>query len=101
MLNDQSMLGTTGADQMPEMAPQEPQMGGPPPPGQMPPPPEPVNPEEQVLLVVDFALSETNLAKRLVGKEDKDGNVILEKMASELIEGYEDDERSREPWMEK
>lgn len=95
MMNDQSMLGTTGSEQMPGMAQPEPQMGG------MPAQPEPQNPESFIKNIVDFALSETNLAKKLVGKEDKDGNVILEKMAADLIQGYKTDEQSREPWMEK
>jgi len=95
MMNDQSMLGTTGSEQMPGMAQPEPQMGG------MPAQPEPQNPETFIKNIVDFALSETNIAKRLVDKEDKDGNNVLEKMAATLIQGYKDDEQSREPWMEK
>ena len=95
MMNDQSMLGTTGSEQMPGMAQPEPQMGG------VPAQPEPQNPESLIKNIVDFALSETNIAKRLVDKEDKNGDNVLEKMAASLIQGYKDDEQSREPWMEK
>lgn len=95
MMNDQSMLGTTGSEQMPGMAQPEPQMGG------QPATPEPQNPESFIKNIVDFALSETNLAKKLVDKEDKDGNNILEKMAQDLLQGYKADEQSRGPWLEK
>lgn len=103
MMNDHSMLGQTGSEQMPGMAPPEPQMGGEPQmqPGMAPPMQEPMDPMAQIGAFVDFALSETNLAKKLVDKEDKDGNVILNKMASELLEGYREDELSRQPWLEK
>jgi chaperonin GroES len=51
--------------------------------------------------VVDYALSVANLAKGLVDKEDKEGNNILDKMGSEVFEGYQQDEASRADWLKK
>jgi chaperonin GroES len=49
--------------------------------------------------IVDFALSEINLAKKLRNK--KEGSTpVLEKMASQILEGYERDERSRQKWLD-
>ena len=71
MMNTQSMLGTTGEDQMPGMAQAEPQLG------QGMAPPEPVDPDAQMENYIDFANSEDNLAKKILDKEDKDCNNIL------------------------
>lgn len=97
MMNTQSMLGNNiDGEGMPGMAQAEPQLGQ-----GMAPPQEQVDPSTQAGNYLDYALSSTNLAKKLVGKEDKEGNVILDKMAAELLAGYKSDEQSREGWMEK
>ncbi len=92
----QEMLGPQAADGMPGVAQPEPQMG------QMP--QQPVEqPDEatQMTNLVDWALSETNLAKKLVDKEDDDGVLILDKISQKIIAGYKADEESRTPWMER
>lgn len=81
---------------MPGVAQQEPQMGQ-----GMSPPMAPPDPQAQIGNYIDYALSDTNLAKKLVDKEDKDGNNVLECMAEELLTGYRADEQSREGWLEK
>lgn len=92
----QEMLGPQGADQMPGPAMPEPQMGQEP---QQPSPPP--DPQAQIGNYVDSALSDTNLAKKLKDKTDKDGNDVLTCMASELLAGYLSDERSREGWLDR
>lgn len=49
--------------------------------------------------IVDFALSEINLAKKLKNKEEH-GQKVLDHMASKILEGYEADERSRQAWLD-
>jgi len=96
MMSGQEMFGPTGSEGMPGVAQQEPQMG------QMPQQmPEQPDPAEQMRGFVDSALSETNLAKNLIDKLDKDGNDVLRTMAAELMAGYTADEQSREHWLEK
>lgn len=102
----QEMMGPAGADNMPGVAPPEQQMGQPDP--NQPPQPgmagqaaPPQDPQDQMKNLVDFALSDTNLAKKLVDKKDKDGNDILASMASEVLAGYKADELSREGWVER
>lgn len=50
--------------------------------------------------MVSFALSEVNLAKHLRDHK-KDGQKLLDEMATKIIEGYEIDEASRKDWMDK
>lgn len=87
---------------------QDPNMGMPVPPQGMQPQGEapigPEGPETEDLLdnIVDFALSEINLAKKLKNKKDKDtGNLLLNEIANKVLTGYEADEQSREAWVEK
>lgn len=85
-------------DGMPGMAPQAP------PPDMMSPMEDPTGeaPEvenDNLENIIDFALSQANLAKKLKDKEDKEGNNILDRMGQELFEGYTNDESSREAWL--
>lgn len=50
--------------------------------------------------MVSFALSEVNLAKH-IRDHKKDGQKLLDEMATKIIEGYEIDEASRKDWMDK
>ncbi|MHB8603598.1 MAG: hypothetical protein ACYC9R_13265, partial [Nitrosotalea sp.] len=50
---------------------------------------------------IDLALSETNLAKKLKSRKDKDGVRILEKIGQEIQRAVKEDENSREDWMKQ
>lgn len=92
MLNDQSMLGQIPGEQLPgvaQPAPEQPMMQAPPP-----------DPMDQVGNYIDYALSDTNLARKLENKKNKDGQDTLTVMAAEIMQGYRDDEQSREKWLE-
>jgi chaperonin GroES len=52
------------------------------------------NPFENLL---DYALSQANLAKNVLKKED--GQAILDQMGDKIYTGYMDDENSRKDWM--
>ena len=58
------------------------------------------SPQDPQTDMLDYALSQANLAKSLVGKKDKDGDDILDKMGQKIYQGYTDDEASRSDWME-
>lgn len=46
---------------------------------------------------IDFALSQANLAKHL--RKKKDGQQLLDKIGSDVVRGYQEDEASRQEWM--
>ena len=78
--------------QMPQMGMEQPMQGG----------PEAPDMEDQMDNLMDFALSELNLAKRLKNKRDKKtNNLILDEMGERIVQGYLDDEESRAGWMER
>ena len=80
-----------------------------PPPGMMPPEqmeqppigPEPMEDEDRLDNIVDYALSEINIAKKLKNKKGKDGGLLLEEIGNRVVEGYLVDEESRKGWMER
>lgn len=101
MMNTQSMMGQMPPESVPGVA----QPGPPIDQAQLPMDPtggmaEPESEEEQLGDFVDFALSESNLAKKYKDKEDDQGN-ILDRMGAEIYQGYMDDEDSRTDWMER
>ena len=96
MMNTQSMLGNNiDGEGMPGMAQPEEQLG------QNMEAPSAPDPEEQLESYIDFANSEANLAKKFRNKKDKQGNSVLDYMASEVLAGYRADETSRQEWLEK
>lgn len=56
--------------------------------------------QEKMEDVVNNALSSLNLAKKLKNKKLPDGTLLLEKMGTEIFEGYVVDEASRCDWRE-
>jgi chaperonin GroES len=56
--------------------------------------------QEQIENLMDSAREDANLAKKYKDKKDKDGNEILEVMASELVAAISDDIMSRSAWMD-
>lgn len=52
--------------------------------------------DEQTEAYLDYALSQANLAKKL--NKSKKGQQILQDIAEEMVQGYEEDERSRADW---
>ena len=112
MQNTQSMMGDPSMSAPPTPmgggeAPMDPAMAGqmsPPAapdaqmgPGAMPPMEGEYGAPEEDLGWVDFALSQLNLAKKL--NKSKKGREQLDKIGAEVVRGYEEDERSREDWM--
>jgi chaperonin GroES len=99
-------MGQPGMD--PAMGPQGPMGGGMPPMGGQPPMGQPPmmgdemggeDPSEEAFeKALDYAMQDSNIAKRLSSK--KDGKETLLKMGEEIIKGYKDDEESRKDWME-
>lgn len=71
--------------------------------GEMPPPAGPMedNSNEIAMMSIESTVLDHNLAKKLKNKKDKDGNLILEKMAHELLEGIQLDQDSRADWIEQ
>ena len=57
------------------------------------------DPDQQQKNFLDYAFQEANLAKKLKGKKDKDGKLVLDEMASVVLQGYIDDEVSRDEWL--
>lgn len=101
MMNDSSMMGDPGAAQQQVQA----QAGQPPqamqPPQQQEQQPAPQDDQDEQANYMDWALDQANLAKGLEEKKDEDGNNLLDVMGEAVYQGYEVDERSRQPWMEK
>jgi chaperonin GroES len=76
--------------------------------GMMPPPmeqppigPDAPEPEDMMDRIVDFALSEINIAKHLKDKKGKDGGLLLDEIGNKVVDGYTIDEDSRLGWMER
>ena len=92
-----------------EMQQIPPEMGMQPPPGMMPPQqmeqppvgPEPMEDEDRLDNIVDYALSEINIAKKLKNKKGKDGGLLLDEIGNRVVEGYLVDEDSRQGWMDR
>lgn len=95
----------------PEMGMQQPQQGMPPE-GMMPPEmqqpqqppvgPEPPEDEDRLDNLLDYALSELNIAKKLKNKKNKDtGNLLLDDIGNKVVDGYMLDEESRKGWMDR
>ena len=102
MMNEQSMMGNASPEGMPGMAgPEMPmeQQAQDPNALQEAQQQEQPDPEAGLGNLMDFALSEANLAKRLVDKKDKEGNNILDTISAAIMQGYEEDETSREDWL--
>jgi chaperonin GroES len=95
--------------QDPMMGGQQPPMPeqGMPPEGMMPPEqppigPDPMEPEDQMDKIVDFALSEINIAKKLKNKKNKEtGEDVLVELGKKVVDGFEADEESRRGWVER
>jgi len=87
MMNDPMMAG-----QDPNMGMQQPEMGMPQEPAM-----EPPSQEEQLDNYLNYAFSETNIAKKL--KKTKKGKETLEEIGREICRGYDEDENSRSEWM--
>lgn len=101
------MQGMQGG--MPEMGPQgqispSPNMQQQLPQSQMPQPePEETQDDqnqENMENLIDFALSEVNIAKRLKNKKTKNGSLLLEDIGNEVVQGWLEDEDSRKNWLE-
>lgn len=97
MGGDPSMMDMEGLGPEAGMDP----MGGDPMMGQMGPPAEPMedNSNEIAMMSIESTILDHNLAKKLKNKKDKDGNNILDKMASEILDGIKLDEDSRSDWI--
>lgn len=63
--------------------------------------PEPMEDEDRLDNIVDYALSEINIAKKLKNKKGKDGGSLLDEIGEKVVEGYLVDEESRKGWMER
>lgn len=50
---------------------------------------------------LDYAFSQSNLAKKLKEKTTKSGELVLDLMGEELMKGIEEDITSRQPWLDK
>ena len=59
------------------------------------------NPHDDLQDYLDYALSQSNLAKKLKGKKNKDGEDILACMGQEIRTGFDNDETSRQQWCDK
>jgi chaperonin GroES len=58
--------------------------------------------QEKMEAYLDYALQETNLAKKLRKRKAEDKQTpLLESIGMELLHGIEEDIRSREPWMKQ
>ena len=92
----------------PEMGMNQPPQGMPPemmqqqPPQQPPVGPEPPEDEDRLDNLLDYALSELNIAKKLKNKKSKDsGNLLLDDIGNKVVDGYMLDEESRKGWMDR
>jgi len=57
--------------------------------------------DKQASAYIDYALSESNIAKDLKKKKTKDKTLLLEEMGMKVHAGYMRDEESRELWLER
>jgi len=86
--------GAPSPDMMGGMPPQQPQ--------QQMAPPEPPKEDEQMENLLDFALTETNLAKHLKNKMHKDTNTeLLTWIGDRVVSGFNKDWDSVGPWMKQ
>lgn len=63
--------------------------------------PEPMEDEDRMDNIVDYALSELNIAKKIKNKKNKEGKNLLDEIGERVVEGYLVDEESRNGWMER
>ena len=101
MMNDQSMMGDPNQMQG-QQPPQQPM----PQQGMQPPEQDPQDQQEleedRQDSMVDWALSQANIAKGLDGKKcKKTGNLVLDDMSASVYDGYMVDEDSRTGWMKR
>lgn len=92
MMNTQSMLGQLPPEMSPGVAQPEPPIDA------MPDMDDPMgegSEEESLENWIDYALSSTNIAKRLQEKDP----ALLDEIGATIKAGYEADEQSREEWM--
>jgi len=88
--------------QMPGAAPNPEQVGQPDgPSGPQPDQSQGMGIEDQIASYLDYALSQNNLAKKFRGKQDDDGNDILDAMGDSIMAGINADITSRQDWMDK
>lgn len=86
----------------PEMSMNQPPQGMAPQQMQQPPVgPEPMEDEDRLDNIVDYALSEINIAKKLKNKKGKNGMPLLEEIGNRVVDGYQVDEDSRQGWMDR
>lgn len=86
----------------PEMGMNQPPEGMMPPQMEQPPVgPEPLEDEDRLDNIVDYALSEINIAKKLKNKKGKDGGLLLDEIGEKVVSGYLVDEESRQGWMDR
>ena len=106
MMDDPNMMGgdpsMMGLD--PDLAMEGQEQGQPPGmPGMPPAPPGANMPQDNsneiAMMSIESVVIDSNLAKKLKNKKDKDDNLILDSMANEIIEGIKLDEDSRKDWL--
>ena len=100
----QPMMSPPGTIQPPE-AGMAPSMGPQMPQEPQPAPPEMEDPNEQAMEefenFIDAARMNKNLAEKFKNKRIDGGTLLLDKMGTEIVDGYEVDEESRASWMQE